>query len=57
MCTIHWPFKWDNNPQIDNAKYLDVVMPMYNLKLNIAIIIQKHQEVYGNTIEMNQMIM
>ena len=57
MCTIHWPFKWDNNPQIDNAKYLDVVMPMYNLKLNIAIIIQKDQEVYGNTIEMNQMIM
>ena len=57
MRTIHWPFKWDNNPQIDNAKYLNVVMPMYNLKLNIAIIIQKDQEVYGNTIEMNQMIM
>ena len=28
-----------NNTQIDNAKYIDVVMSVYNLnKLNIAII-------------------
>ena len=25
------------------------------IQLNVAIIIQKHQEVYGNIIEMNQM--
>ena len=32
-----------NNTQIDNAKYIDVVMSAYNLnKLNIAIIIWKH---------------
>ena len=29
-----------NNTQIDNVKYIDVVIPMYNL--NIAIIIRKH---------------
>ena len=29
-----------NNTQIDNAKYIDVVMSAYNLnKLNIAIIV------------------
>ena len=36
-----------NNTQIDNSKYIDVVMSMYNL-INIAIIIRKHQEVCGN---------
>ena len=30
MLTIHWLHKW-NNTQIDNAKYIDVVIPMYNL--------------------------
>ena len=45
-----------NNTQIDTAKYIDVVMPMYN-SLNIAIIIRKHQEVCGNITEMIQMIM
>ena len=30
MCTIHWLHKW-NNTQIDNAKYIHVAMPMYNL--------------------------
>ena len=39
-----------NNTQIDNAKDIDIVMPMYNL------IMRKHQEVYGNILEMNQMI-
>ena len=28
MCTIHWLHI--NNTQIDNAKYIDLVMPMYN---------------------------
>ena len=42
-----------NNTQIDNAKDIDIVMPMYNL---IVIIMQKHLEVYGNISEMNQMM-
>ena len=43
-----------NNAQIDNAKDIDIVMPMYNLiEFNFVIIIQKHLEVYGNNIEMN----
>ena len=41
--------------QVDNAKDIDIVMPMYNLK-NIVIIMQKHQEVYDNVLEMNQSI-
>ena len=34
------------------------MIPMYNLieYSDIAIIIQKHQEVYGNIIEMNYMM-
>ena len=40
-----------NNTQIDNAKYIDVVMPTQN----IAMIIQELQEVYGNNIDMNQL--
>ena len=27
MCAIHLLHKWHNNTQIDNAKYIDVVMP------------------------------
>ena len=42
-----------NNTQIDNAKDIDIVMPMNNL---IVIVMQKHVEVYGNISEMNQMI-
>ena len=44
-----------NNTQIDNGKDIDIVMPMYNLRKysdNYA----KHQEVYGNILEMNQMM-
>ena len=44
-----------NNTQIDNAKDIGVVMPMYN-SIKKVIIIQKHQKVYGNVIEMSQMI-
>ena len=43
-----------NNTDIDNAQDIDIVMPIYNL--NKVIIIQKHQEVYGNTIKMILMI-
>ena len=50
-----------NNTQVDNARYLDVVMPMYNLIEQLfkiifilfLIIVQKHQDVYGNITEMN----
>ena len=39
-----------NNTQVHHAHDSDVVMPKYNL----IELIQKHQEVYGNTIEINQ---
>ena len=48
-----------NNTDIDKAQDIDIVMPMYNIViiiLNIVIIIQKHQEVYGNTTKMILMI-
>ena len=41
-----------NNTQVDNAKDIDIVMPMYNT----VIIMRKQQEVYGNILDMNQMI-
>ena len=44
-----------NNTQIDDCKDIDIVVPLYNL-LVVVIIMQKHQEVYGNITEMNQMI-
>ena len=31
MFTIYWLYKWINNTQTDNAKDIDVVMPMYSL--------------------------
>ena len=36
-----------NNTQIDNAEYIDIVIPMYNL-IEYSDIIQKHLEAYGN---------
>ena len=42
------------NIKTDDAKYLDIVMPSYNLT-NTATIIQKYQEVYGKILEMNQL--
>ena len=36
-----------NNTQVDNAKDIDIVMPMYNK--------QKQQEVYGNIVKMYQL--
>ena len=39
---------------MDNAKDIDIVMPMYNQ--NTKIIIQKHMDVDGNTTKMSQMI-
>ena len=44
-----------NNAQIDNAKNIDVVMPMYNL-IGYSNNHSKHQELYGNIKEINQMI-
>ena len=43
-----------NNKEIDHAKKIDVVMPMYNL-IEYSDNYLKHLEVYGNTIEMNQL--
>ena len=44
-----------NNTQVDNAKDIDIVMPMYNLvehiNILIAIIVQKHLEAYGNIVK------
>ena len=39
------------NTQVDNAKYIDIVMPMQN----IAIVIQKHLGAYGNTAKIHQL--
>ena len=39
-----------NNTQIDNAKDIDVVMPMYNL-IEYSDNYSKHLEVYGNIVE------
>ena len=38
-----------NNTQTDNAKYVNIIILMYNF----VIIILKHLEVYGITTEMN----
>ena len=52
-CTPFTNCKSDvNNTQIDNAKNIDVVMAINNLIENSKII-QKNQEIYGSTIEMN----
>ena len=40
-----------NNTQIDTAKYIDVVMPMYDL-IEYS---ENYQEVYGNNTEMDQL--
>ena len=42
-----------NNTQIDNAEYIDIVMPMYNL-IKYKIIMQKHLEAYGNIVKKYQ---
>ena len=42
-----------NNTLIDNAKDIDILMPLYNLT-NTVIIMQKQQEVYGNIVKIYQ---
>ena len=42
-----------NNTQIDNTKYIDVVMPMYDL-IEYTKIYSKTSELYCNIIEMIQ---
>ena len=42
-----------NNTQIDNAKDIDIVIPMYNL-IEYSDIMQKQQEVYGNIVKIYQ---
>ena len=43
-----------NNTQIDNTRQIDVIIPMYEL-IEYSDNYKKHQEVYGNTVEMNQL--
>ena len=45
-----------NNTQVCNTKYLNVLMPLYNLIEYSNNYIQKHQEVYDNIIEMIQLV-
>ena len=42
-----------NNTETDNAKYIDVMMLMYNL-IKFSNNYLKHQEVYGNIIEITK---
>ena len=42
-----------SNTQVDDTPDFDIVMPMYNL-IEYSDPYQRHPEVYGNTIEMNQ---
>ena len=42
-----------NNTQIDNAKDIDIVMPMYNL-IEYSDNYEKHQEIYGNIVKIYQ---
>ena len=44
----------ENNTQVDDAHDNGVIMSMYILT-EYCDIIQKHQEVYGNTIKMNHL--
>ena len=47
-----------NNTQIDNAKDIDIVMPMYNLiEYSDNYAKQKQQEVYGNIVKIYQLEM
>ena len=54
-----------NNTQIDNAKDIHIVMPMYTvimytviiMPMNTVIIMQKQQEVYGNIVKIYQLEM
>ena len=39
-----------HNTQIDNAEYINIVMPMYNL-IEYSDIIQKNLEAYGNIVK------
>ena len=43
-----------NNTQIDNAEYIDIVMPMYNL-IQYSDNFQKHLEVCGNIVKKYQL--
>ena len=40
-----------NNTQLDNAEYIDIVMPMYNLIEDSDNYTQKHLEAYGNIVK------
>ena len=43
-----------NNTQLDDVQDIDIVMPMYNL-IEYSGVFWRHEEVYGNTTEMEQL--
>ena len=43
-----------NNTQIDNAEYIDIVLPMYNL-IEYSHNYSKNLEAYGNTVKKYQL--
>ena len=43
-----------NNAQVDDAKDIDIIMPMYNLIEYSDNNAKKHLEVYGNTVKIYQ---
>ena len=43
-----------NNTQVDNAKIINIVMPMYN-SLEYSNIFQKHLEAYSNIVKIYQL--
>ena len=40
-----------NNTQIDNAEYIDIVMPMYNVIEHSDNYLEKYLEAYGNIVK------
>ena len=44
-----------NNTQVDNIKKISVMWCQCIILSNIVIIVYHHQDVYGNTIEINQL--
>ena len=43
-----------NNAQVDNAKIINIVMPMYN-SLEYSNIFKKHLEAYSNIVKIYQL--
>ena len=44
-----------SNTRVDNVKNFDILMPRYNL-METMIVMENHREIYGNIVEMKQMM-